>query len=65
MPVRRLLERAPGPLRVRAIEAVALAEEERSWACLTCDTVVEGDGRHCRACTAYWADAAAGVFEDD
>lgn len=49
----------------REREAMAEAEEVRSWTCQTCDTMVEDEGAHCRTCAAYWADVAAGVFDQD
>lgn len=45
-------------------QAEAEAEEVRSWTCQSCDTMVETEGEHCRACAAYWADVRSGLFED-
>ena len=47
--------------RRRALDEADLV---RSWTCQSCDTMVQGEGDHCRACTAYWADVAAGLFDD-
>lgn len=46
-------------------QADAEAAEVRSWTCATCDTMVETEGEHCRACAAYWSDVRNGLFDDD
>ncbi len=46
-------------------EAIAEAEEARSWTCASCDTLIEDQGPHCRSCAAYWADVDAGLYDED
>lgn len=53
-----------GKRAIQIREAEAEAAEAWSWTCQSCDTLVEDEARHCRACAAYWADVASGVFDD-
>lgn len=46
-------------------DARAENAEARSWQCATCDTMVEAEGAHCRACAQYWQDCDDGMFDDD
>lgn len=41
------------------------AAEVRSWTCATCDTMVETEGDHCRACASYWSDVDDGMYDDE
>lgn len=41
------------------------AEEAGKWLCKSCDTFVEADGDHCRACAQYWQDVSDGIFDDE
>lgn len=53
------------PGKVRVPDAAAETAEVKSWTCKTCDTMVEAEGRHCRACAQYWTDVESGLFDDD
>ncbi len=46
------------------LEAESENDEVRSWTCETCNTMVEGDGPHCRSCASYWEDVRNGLFDD-
>lgn len=51
-------------LKVRLPDAIAEAQEVKTWTCKTCDVMVEAHGDHCRACAQYWTDVEAGMFDD-
>jgi predicted adenine nucleotide alpha hydrolase (AANH) superfamily ATPase len=55
-------QRLSPDVNLRAAEAEY--DEVRSWTCLTCDTMVEEEGKHCRSCKQYWLDVESGVFEE-
>jgi hypothetical protein len=57
----------PDPLPVTLAEARGIADEERMWTCLTCDTMIPPDNHdiYCRSCRDYWNDLANGAFDDD
>ena len=53
------------PLAAHARAMRAIADDERSWVCATCNTMIEVDGeKYCRTCKMYWDDVKAGAFDD-
>lgn len=54
----------PAPA-IKRHEAESILEEEASWVCRTCPTMLgDADQQYCRHCAAYWQDVQNGLFGD-